>query len=289
VIAIDRRKIGDRKEKAFDAVYKSLASLQKEAEETDVEVELTVETGYGEGWAFVVRWIFKDEEDDTGVCVTGFTDRKYAKQFLDEFKAYAAKRYGRRFDFEPPELIPVTDWNESHDNGPGVPYLATENSGLLKVPLREFVAKLAERVEDDFKRAGMVVNAYLAIDANDRLLFFPQPFIGGTPGQVWNNKRRITLKMRRVFARVGAVRCCQVSEALLGAPRDTDPRPPSEQPDRSETVMLVAEDQREGSIQAIVPIIRHGDAAMLGALQFADEGGSIEGLMVGLLPAGTAQ
>jgi hypothetical protein len=102
VIAIDWRKIGDSKEKAFDIIYETLAALQKEAERTDVEVELAVEKGYGEGWAFVVRWIFKDEEDDTGVCVTGFTERKYAKQFLDEFKAYAAKRYGRRFDSEPP-------------------------------------------------------------------------------------------------------------------------------------------------------------------------------------------
>jgi hypothetical protein len=65
--------------------------------------------------------------------------------------------------------------------------------------------------------------------------------------------------------------------------------PPSEHPDRREMVMLNAEDRSEGATAALIPIIRHGSAAMLGALEFSDKGGSIKGLMVGLLPAGTAQ
>jgi hypothetical protein len=284
VIAIDRPQEDDRKEKVFDIICQALAALQKEAEETDVEIEVTVETGYGEGWAFVVRLIFEDEEDDTGTCVTGFTERKHAQQFLKEFKAYAAKRYGRRFhDGEPPELVAVTDWNDPRAKGQGV---VIEASGLLKLPLREFIAKIAEKVENDFKRAGMIVNTYLAIDANDRLLIFPQPFTGDTPDQVENNKRRITLKMRRVFALVEAVRCCQVSEIWMSPGEDL---PPSEHPDRREMVMLNAEDRSEGATAALIPIIRHGSAAMLGALEFSDKGGSIKGLMVGLLPAGTAQ
>jgi hypothetical protein len=148
---------------------------------------------------------------------------------------------------------------------------------------------MAEKAEKKFKLHGAVANVYMAVDANDHLMIFPQPFTGDTPAQLWNNKRRITLKMRRVFARVGAVRCCHVSEAWLS---DTGAGTPSEDPDRREIVMLIAEDRSEGTIQASMPVIRDGELATLGALEIAVEPGSaatIEGLMIGLLPRGTPQ
>jgi hypothetical protein len=128
----------------------------------------------------------------------------------------------------------------------------------------------------------------MAVDANNRLMIFPQPFSGDTTAQLWHNKRRI-LENESLVARVGAVRCCHVSEAWLS---DTGARTPSEDPNRREIVMLIAEDRSEGTIQALMPVTRDGELATLGALEIAVEPGSgatIEGLMIGLLPRGTPQ
>jgi hypothetical protein len=136
MVHIDGQYIGDRKEEVFDIIYRTLTEAQNDTDEQDVEIDLAVEQGYGEGWAFVARWIFEDEEDDTGVCITGFTERKYAQQCLDAFKAYASKQHGLELDdVDPPQLIPVTDFNDPRAKGQAVVYLTAEDhSGLLKLP-----------------------------------------------------------------------------------------------------------------------------------------------------------
>jgi hypothetical protein len=90
------------------------------------------------------------------VCITGVTERRYVQQCLDAFKAYASKQHGLELDeVDPPQLIPVTDLNDPRAKGPAVAYLTAGNySGLLKLPLRDFVAKMAERTEEKFKLHG---------------------------------------------------------------------------------------------------------------------------------------
>jgi len=152
--------------------------------------------------------------------------------------------------------------------------------------LRKFVEYVASRAEYLFKKQGQLSPMYHAIDADGN-----NYVLAGPPG----TKDEAVAQVRTFLKACGAVRVAFIDEAWIldqEASRDVDidkiyreGKSISSHPNRIEAVMISAEDSNEGVMMATREIIRHGNKAVLGKLNFMPSGGQLEGRMVGLLPS----
>lgn len=147
--------------------------------------------------------------------------------------------------------------------------------------LREFIESISVNAETIFKESGQMLPMYHAINGEGEAFVFPAPPFP---------KAEAVPIVRTILKVIEATRVAFISEAWMLDARvgsvDVDKvmrEGIEDNPDRIEVIMISVEDNNEGLLMAMRRIIRDGDKATLGDLDFMPATNA-EGRMVGLLP-----
>jgi hypothetical protein len=150
--------------------------------------------------------------------------------------------------------------------------------------MRETLKQFAERAADGaariFAALGEMPAMYHAIDGRGRDLLIGEP--------PCDNRDQAVALVRELLATVEASRVCFMNEAwtvhaMTKQAADNIVGKVADHPDRVEVLMVAAEDAREPALFGHRRIIRNGDSAELGPLEWFDMNNA-EGRMIGLLP-----
>jgi hypothetical protein len=260
----------------------------------NVEHKLYVEEAEGKWDVVVMVLVDKSSDEPFGFAITGCPTREIASELLAEIQA-ARETLGAENRSAMTEGMPLEDAQRTLDemrknDSQALEGIAFEAPEFRAMPLREFIAKVAQDyAKEAMVKAQQVPNTYLFM-TGDRFGVSVQEFVGNTRQQVETRKNFVVEKMRRLFRQLSVDRYVQVSEIWMTehasrAEFEAAPQP-QDNPSREEYVMYNAEDAKEGILVLRQQILRNPDGTpYLGQLELNPFMTSeMAGRMIGLLP-----